>query len=128
MLTTGPWYRIARQAVASTTYDDTSASISTTNLSAVLGAYVPPPSAKYVLSDGSRILLGAAWEATAATGETAPKQNRIWFTPTLGTTDQGDDERLPNTVDQQNWIDIGNSGPITGISGPVYGDIYVVTS
>ncbi len=121
----GPWYRIATVVVGTTTYDDTTDPIDTSDLSAELGEYVPPPSAKYILSDGSRLLLGAAWETSASTGQTAPKQNRVWFTPVLGTTDEGDDERIPNTLDQQNWIDIGNPGPITGMSGPLYGDIYV---
>lgn len=121
----GPWYRLAQVAVATTTYDDTTAAISTTDPSAAQGEYIPPPSAKYILSDGTRIILGAAWETTAATGQTSPKQNRVWFTPVLGSTDEGDDERIPNTTDQQNWIDIGNPGPISGLAGPLYGDIYV---
>lgn len=121
----GPWYRIARQAVTVTTYDDTSATISTTDLSADAGAYLPPPSAKYCLSDGNRMIYAGAWETTSTTGETAPKQNRVWFTPALGSTGEGDEERIPDTVDQENWIDIGDPGPITGLAGPMYGDVYV---
>lgn len=121
----GDYYKVADTAVATTTYDYTSASIDTTDLSPVLGEYVPPPSAKYVLSDGNRILLGAAWESSAATGQTEPKQNRVWFTPVLGDSDEGDDERIPNTLDQSNWIDVGDAGPITAMAGPLYGDIIV---
>lgn len=121
----GPWYRIARNTVANALYEDTSATIDDTNLSAIAGEYIPPPSCKYVLSDTNRILMTGAWEQTGSSDQTEPKQNRVWWTPVLGTTDEGDDERVPNTVDQQNWADIGNEGPTTGIAGPLYGDIYV---
>lgn len=121
----GPWYRIAREVVTTTTYEDLSASIATTNLSALIGEYIPPPSAKFVLSDTNRILMAGAWESTGASDQTDPKQNRVWYTPVLGSTDEGDDERIPDTVDQQNWADVGNEGPITALAGPLYGDIYV---
>lgn len=122
---TGPWYRIARVAVGTTTYDDQSATISTTDASAIAGEYVPPPSPKYILSDTNRVLMAGAWETSGSSDQTAPKANRVWFTPVLGSTDEGDDERIPDTVDQQNWVDVGNEGPVTGIAGPLYGDIYV---
>ena len=124
----GPWYRLAQVIVATTTYDDTNATIPTTNLSDVLGSYVPPPSAKYIITDTNRLLMAGAWESSTATGQTTVKQNRVWFTPVLGSTDEGDDERIPNTLDQQNWIDVGNEGPITGIAGPLFGDIFVFKS
>jgi hypothetical protein len=121
----GPWFRIARQLVINTGYEDISASIDDTDLSPLAGEYIPAPSAKYILSDTNRILMAGVWEALAADGQTEPKQNRVWYTPVLGSTDEGDDERIPNTVDQQNWVDVGNEGPITAIAGPLYGDIYV---
>jgi hypothetical protein len=121
----GPWYRIARQIVGTTTYDDTSATIDDTDLSALAGEYIPPPSPKYLLSDTNRILMAGAWETTGSADQTQPKANRVWYTPVLGSTDEGDDERIPNTVDQQNWVDVGNEGPVTGLAGPLYGDIYV---
>lgn len=121
----GPWYRIAQIAVGTTTFDDTSVTIDDTDLTPLAGEYVPPPSARYVLSDTNRILLAGAWELIGTNDQTAPKQNRVWWTPVLGSTDEGDDERIPNTVDQQNWADVGNEGPVTGMAGPLYGDIYV---
>lgn len=125
----GPWYRIAQVAVAVTTYNDTGSTIDDSDPSAIIGEYVPPPSCKYILSDTNRILLAGAWESAASSDDqTPPKQNRVWYTPVLGTTDEGDDERIPNTVDQQNYVDIGNEGPITGLAGPLYGDIYVLKS
>jgi hypothetical protein len=122
----GTWYRIATVDIATTTYSDASSTISTTNPSALTGAYIPPPSCKYIISDTNRLLMAGAWEAAASTGQTAVKQNRVWYTPVIGSTDEGDDERIPNTVDQQNWVDIGNEGPITALAGPLYGDIYVL--
>lgn len=120
----GTFFQIATIAIATTTTDDTFADLSVFDISPLIGAYIPPPSAKYILSDTNRILLAGAWELTGAADETAPKQNRVWYTPVLGSTDEGDDERIPNTVDQQNWRDIGNAGPLTGLSEPLYGDIY----
>jgi hypothetical protein len=121
----GPWYRIARTAVATTTFDDTSATIDDTDLSALSGEYLPPPAAKYILADTNRLVMAGAWELSGSSDQTQPKANRVWYTPVLGSTDEGDDERVPNTVDQQNWVDVGNEGPLTALAGPLYGSIYV---
>lgn len=121
----GPWYRIATVVVGTSTYDDTSASIATTNLSDVEGLYVPPPSAKYIITDGSVLLMAGAWESSGTTGETTPAQNRVWFTRPLGSTDISDDESITQTVDLDNFIDVGDAGPVTGLAGPLLGDIYV---
>lgn len=121
----GPWYRIATVAVGTATYDDQSASISTADPSDELGLYVPPPSAKYLSTDGLSLIMGGAWESTAATGETFPKANRVWYTPPLGASDISDDERIPDTLVVQNRTDVGDAGPITAIKGPVYGDTFV---
>ena len=121
----GPWYRIATVAVGTTTYDDTSATIPTTDLSAVIGLYIPPPSAKYLVTDGAVLLMAGAWETSASAGQTEPKQNRVWFTRPLGASDVSDDESIPDTDDQRNWLDIGDGGPITGLAGPNYGEFYV---
>ena len=121
----GPWYRIATTVVGTTTYDDTSASISTTNLTDTEGLYIPPPSAKYIVSDGAVLLMAGAWETSAATGQTVPYQNRVWFTRPLGASDVSDDESIPETGTQNNWIIVGDAGPITGLVGPLYGEIFV---
>jgi hypothetical protein len=86
---------------------------------------MPQPSPKYLLSDRNRVLMAGAWETSGSADQTQPKANRVWYTPVLGSTDEGDDERIPNTIDQQNWVDVGNEGPVTGLAGPLYGDIYV---
>lgn len=122
---TGPWYRAAQVAVGTTTYSDTAATISTTNLSAETGLYHPPPSAKFLLSTGARLVMAGAWETSGASGDTTPKANRVWLMPVLGTTDEGDDERVPNTTTLTYYIDVGDDAEITGLAGPLYGDIYV---
>lgn len=121
----GTFYEIATVPIATPTTNDTTADITAFPISPLIGEYVPPPSVKYILSDTNRLVMAGAWEVTATADQTAPKQNRVWYTPVLGSTDEGDDERIPNTVDQQNWVDVGNEGPITGLAGPLYGDIYV---
>lgn len=121
----GPWYRIATTVVGTTTFDDTSATIATTFLSDTEGLYVPPPSAKYIISDGAVLLMAGAWETTGTAGQTTPKQNRVWFTRPLGASDISDDESIVQTGTINNWIDDLDAGPITGLAGPVYGEIFV---
>jgi hypothetical protein len=121
----GPWYRIATVVVGTTTYDDTSATIATTFLSDVEGLYVPPPSVKYIISDGAVLLMAGAWETSGTAGQTTPKQNRVWFTRPLGSSDVSDDESIVQTGTINNWIDDLDAGPITGLAGPVYGEVFV---
>ena len=122
---TGPWYLLATIPIATTTYTDTNATIPTTTPSDPLGTYDPPPSAKYLATDGLSLIMGGSWETAAAAGETFPKHNRVWYTPPLGTTDAGDDERILNTQDVHGWTDVGDAGPITALQGPVYGETYI---
>lgn len=113
-------------AVGTSNYDDSvnPASYSGEAMSA-LGENIPPPSAKIVVSDGERFLFAGAWESSGSAGETDPKQNRVWYTPRLGASDIGDSERIPNTATQFNKRDIGDAGPITAMSEPLDGRIYV---
>jgi hypothetical protein len=54
---------------------------------------------KWLITDGNRLLGGGAWETTGATS--GGKNSRIWFTPVLGSSDHGDDERVPNTTNAE---------------------------
>ena len=116
--------------VATTTYDD-SAAISTYSNNAVAptdGLSVPPPSAKFLLSDGNRLLMAGAWETTATSKQTAVKNNRVWFTDVNGARNQtGEDESIPQSTDTKSWIDVGeNDGEaVTGLAGPLDGNVYV---
>src|SRR5262245_22256746 len=93
--TAGPFYRIARTAIATTTFDDTNATIPTTNLSATEGINFPPPSWKYIGTDENRVYGAGCWETSG--GYTTANSNRFWFTPVLGSSDIGDAERIPTS-------------------------------
>jgi hypothetical protein len=125
VLTTGPWYLIATTVVGTSTASDTSATVSTTTPTDETGLYIPPPSAKYMETDGVSLLMGGAWETSAATGQTTPVQNRVWFTRPLGASDVSDDESIPDSATYKNRLDIGDAGPITAVGGPIYGEMFV---
>ncbi len=88
------------------------------------GTYAVFPSVKYLITDGNRLLGLGAWEPTGTAS--GGKQSRLWFTPVLGSTDQGDDERLMLTTLQKNWVDLNESdgGGGTGLGGPINGVPY----
>lgn len=113
----GPWYRIARTLVATTTYDDTSATISTTNLSPLAGEYTPPPSWKFVTTDGSHVI-GVGCHETSG-GFTTARNNAVWVTRALGSADQGDHERVPTS------FNFRLEAVPTGVSDPIQGSFYV---
>ncbi|HUX00280.1 MAG TPA: hypothetical protein VMY35_04805 [Phycisphaerae bacterium] len=87
------------------------------------GTNAPPPSAKYVIAFNNRLVMAGAWETSG--GETTPKNNRVWFTPVLGASDVGDDERVPSSY----YLDLNeNSGShITGLA-ELFGNVYVFMS
>lgn len=89
--------------------------------SAQAGLYSLFPSVKTLLTDGNRLLGAGAWETSGTIS--GGKSSRVWFTPVLGSTDKGDDERVPNTATQKNWIDLNENdgGGITGLGGPLNG-------
>ncbi len=108
------YFLLATVVVGTTTYADT-----TNPFSAIGGTPIPldgahtfPVSAKYGLVDGNRLILAGSWETTTYT-------SRVWYTPRLG-SGEGDDERIPDTVDQENWIDLDekDGDAITGLGGP----------
>lgn len=109
-------------AIATTTYDD---SVDTTLLggnaiSDLAGTNTVPQSAKFLLTDGNRLLLAGGYES-------GTKNSRVWYTPVLGSTDHADDERIPVTTTQSNYIDLNENdgGFITGFGGPLNGIPYV---
>ena len=106
----GPWYRAAQVAKATTTYDDTAATIDTTNLTAVDGINIAPVSARFVLAMDARLIFASGYSAFT---------NRVWFTPVVGDNDVGDLERVP----VGNYRDVDAS--ITGLAGPLQGSFFV---
>lgn len=125
------YYELTELAVGTTTYDDNEdpGSYSDNDPAPDEGAFTPPPSAKFILSTGERLVLFGAHESTAGDA-IMPKNGRVWFTPVLDTTDTDDDERISNTLEFQGWIDIGrNSGAEDrGLGGPVDNCIFVFQS
>jgi hypothetical protein len=130
----GTWYQLCgfergnEIAIATTTADHesnpSSDILTLSQTPAAAGAHTVFPSAKYLLTDGNRLLGAGAWETSGA--NSGGKQSRVWFTPVLGSTDKGDDERVPNQTTQKNWVDINENdgGGITGLGGPIYGAPY----
>lgn len=127
------YHLIATVPVLTTTYDDSTAPASYTgDAPQIAGINIPPPSAKYIISDGNRLLMAGAHETSTASGQTEVKNNRVWYTRVLGSSGIGDDETIPNTAAtgltpaQKNWIDVGENdgGIITGLA-LVSGIIYV---
>jgi len=102
------------------TYDDSTAPASYAgDAPPVLNSNIPPPSAKYLATEGNRLILAGAWETSASAGQTVPASNRVWFSRALAATDVGDDESVPNA----SWLNIGDAGPMTGL-GTIYTDVY----
>jgi hypothetical protein len=116
------FYRIARQAVGSTTYTDSTAFASgyasQGPVSEVIGTYLLQPSAKYIAVDGDRLLLAGHWTD-------ASLQSTVWWTPVSADPGAGNSERLPLNTNNSENLDGNEGGPITGIGSSVYGIWYV---
>lgn len=114
-------------AIATTTSDDndTAATNAARGIAEPIGLYHIFPSVKYLLTDGNRLLGAGAWESAGA--NSGGKNSRVWFTPVLGSSDKGDDERLVNQTTQKNWVDLNENdgGAITGLGGPINGRVIV---
>lgn len=113
-------YEELAETAIGATYDDSTAPASYNgDAPPVLNSNIPPPSAKCLATDSTRLIMGGAWETTAAAGQTTPANNRVWFTRALAATDVGDDESVPNGL----WLNIGDAGPVTAL-GTIYTDVY----
>lgn len=115
------FYRIARTVVGTTTYTDSTAfatGYTSGTLSEALTAYTLIPSGKFLSVDADRLLIAGSWENSAYA-------SRLWWTPVLGNTGVGNDERLDMTVNP--YIDLNGfeGGEITGLSKTVSGYVYV---
>ena len=116
------FYWLSTMVIATTTYDDTGApsaySSGALQLSPQAGMFSLPPSAKFLLTDGNRLIMAGNHESG--------KTSRVLFTPVLGSADRGDDERVPNQTNQKNWVDLNENdgGAITGLGGPIFGAPY----
>lgn len=116
------YFRQAQVLKATTTYADTVLlpTSYTGNVPPDVNSFLVPPSAKYLVPDKKRLVMGGAWETTAGISMT-PKNNRVWWTAPLGATDNGDDERVENTSTIKNYSDIEED--LTGLGGPINGSV-----
>lgn len=116
----GNWWIIATTVVATTTVTDTNnpaTNYGDFDLSATVGDYTIPQSAKFVVADQDRLVFGGAWED--------PKLgSRVSWTPTTGATGVGNDERVPLRIDSFVDLDWMSGGDLTGLSNPVNGAFY----
>lgn len=116
------FYRIARTAVGTTTYLDTTAFAAGYAgggpVSEEIGAYTLQSSAKYLAVDGDRLLLASHWTDTSL-------MSTVSWTPVEAATGVGNSERLPFDLDNTLDLDGYEGGTITGIAPSVYGLWYV---
>lgn len=123
--------------VGTTTVDDnTTVSAYATSFSAapIAGTNQVPGSARFVATDGNRVLWYGSLE-TAAGDAVEPKNGRVWFSALLGAsaTSIGDDERIPiqsTAGGLRYYIDIGENdgGEPRGLAGPLHGSMYAFQS
>lgn len=108
--------------IATTFFDDSSATggYRLLEVSDEIGFYALPPSAAFVVSDGNRLVMAGHLANSLNT-------SRVWFTPVLGSSDQGDDERLVINARLKTLVDLNekDGGKVTGMSDPVSGIVFV---
>ncbi len=111
---------IATMTVGTTTYDDSAAPISYNGgTPPEIGSHTPPPSAKYLITDRGLLIMAGAHETSVGDSVT-PLTHRVWYTSALGSSDEGDDERVSVVNDGiRSYSDIEEA--VTGLSVPVNG-------
>lgn len=113
-------FRLVATTVIGTTTAVDNAALSTT-VAPLDGENTPMPSARYMASDDSRIILAGAYElGTHAENAATPSVRRVWWSPALGSA-TGDDERIEITGGLtgglNNYADLEEA--ITGLSTPM---------
>ncbi len=117
------FYMLAAEPVATTTYDDanSAATLTAQPFSEPIGTYALPGAAKFLITDGNRILLsGSSFPGGANSGG---KNNRVWWTPVLGSSNHGDDERVPVTLSSFTDLEENAGDTITGFGGPLFAGV-----
>lgn len=118
------FYRIARTAVGTSTYTDTTdfasgyANLADAVLSADIGDYSLIPSGRYLAADGDRLLIGGSFEDDDLA-------SRVAWTPVFGdSTGDGNDERLES--DKTPYLDLDGleGGALTGLAAGSLGNVY----
>lgn len=109
-------------AIGTTTQDDNTEVEDYLDLtiSEDIGMFSLPASARYLATDGNRLLMAGNFE------DGTKLSSRVQFTPVLGSSDHGDDERVFDTDDIKGWVDLNekDGGKITGLSDAIQGSVY----
>lgn len=115
------FYRVSRIVIGTTTYVDSQPFNSGYAIIGVLSedltSYTQIPSGKFVTVDSDRLIIAGSWENPIY-------GSRIWWTPQLANTGNGNDERLDMTVFPFIDLDGFEGGEITGVSRAVNGYLY----
>ena len=112
------FYRIATTVVGTLTYDDSATSYTSGTVSEDTGAYTLIGSARYLSNDDDRLV----WAGSFEDDDLA---SRVGWTPVFGASGVGNDERFDEGTDPFKDLDTYEGGPITGVSAPVLGGIWV---
>lgn len=116
------FYRISRQIVGTTTYDDSTPAATGYNtadnvLSATVGDHTLPGSCKFLIADEDRLLMFGSYEDPALA-------SRVTWTPVFAASGEGNDERIELSSDPYLDLDGFEGGEITGASKAVNGYIF----
>lgn len=116
----GDYYVVATTVLATTTATDSTAftGLSAFDLSEDVGDYTLMPSARYLITDDDRVMWGGSWEDDA-------QASQIGWTPVFNASGVGNDERYEFDTDATLDLDTYKNGPVTGISEPTLGGIWV---
>lgn len=116
------FYRMARIAIATTTHTDSvvyaTGYASTGTLSEDIGDYTPLWSARYATAVDDRLMVAGSWEQGALA-------SRVGWTPVYNADGVGNDERMESDTDPTVDLDTYKYGPITGLSEPILGGVWV---
>jgi hypothetical protein len=116
------FYQMARIAIGTTTHTDSvvyaTGYAATGTLSEDIGDYTPLWSARYGTADDDRLVIGGSWEDDALASQ-------VGWTPVFNADGVGNDERMESDTDPTLNLDTYKHGPITGISPPMLGGIWV---
>ena len=119
------FYILATTVVGTTTVTDSTAYTTgyagVYTLSEDVGDYALIPSARYATTDEDRLVWAGSWESAAYA-------SRVGWTPVYGASGVGNDERFETDTDPFKDLDTYEGGPITGLSSPVLGAIWVFKS
>jgi hypothetical protein len=118
------YFRIATIPIATPSFNDATDLTVTSYASLgpaaeVIGTYLLQPSAKYIIADADRLILGSHWT-------NMQWQSRVQWTPVFADPGAGNDERVPLSTGGDNYVDLDNyaGGGLTGLGQVTNGTFY----